>query len=474
MLNKLIQKNFLKPICILGVGVVFVAVGMSAYAGGFQLFESSVKSLGNAFSGTSAIAQDASTEFYNPAGLTRLKHPELSVDGTLVDLETQGTVTATTKTDSLGLPPPLNNTFAVQGNSNVSPGGLDFIPSFHAAYPINDRFALGFGVDVPFGLETDYSSDSVVRFLATESKLEVVSIGPSLGIQVTPKLSLGLGAGAEYMSAILDQYAPTTYIPDPPVINETEQAEFNNEGDSWAFVWDVGALYQFTPNTRLGIAYHSEAHHHLKGDASIKGTIGIFPKVNFDTSGHVKTDVTLPDSLNISLYHKINPEFAVMAGFTWTDWSVLNSVTLNYSGDLANGTNNTNPINIHSATLKLNFKDTYRVSVGGDFMPNKHWTFRTGLAWDESPVRGASSRTLRLPDANRFWIAFGASYKFDKHWVADFGYSHLFISQSEVHRLQTYNVSIVAQGPAVLTETADGDFRDSANEYGLGLNYIFA
>ncbi len=470
-MKDLIQKRFFKAIYVLGVGFIITTISVNSYAGGFQLFEASVKSLGNAFAGTSAIAQDASTEFYNPAGLTRLKHPQISFSSTVVDINTKGTLSATTQSTGSSVVPPLNGEFPVTGDGQVHPGGLDLVPSFHAAYPINDRFVLGFGVDVPYGLETDYSSNSVARFLATESKLTVVSIGPSLGVQITKQLSVGFGVGAEYMDATLNQDAPTTYFIIPPTVNVQQQASFDNEADGWAFVWDVGALYQFTPKTRLGIAYHAEAHQHLKGDASLKGGLGFPAVTHFDTKGSVSSDITLPDSLNVSLYHKINPEFAVMTGLTWTDWSELNSVTLNYSGAIANSP--TSPVILQSATINLDFRNTYRVSLGGDFMPNEHWTFRTGLAWDESPVRGSTSRTIRLPDSNRFWIAFGASYKFNKNWEADLGYSHLFITNAKVNRTQHYNIMSAGE-PTLLTERAMGDFSSSVNEFGFEVDYKFA
>ncbi len=461
MLNGLIKNRFFKPVLVLGAGVLITTMSVNSYAGGFQLFESSVKSMGNAFSGTSAVAQDASTEFYNPAGLTRLKHAQISFTGTLIDIYTKGTASATHTQTPLGFGP-----VPVTGRSDLRPGGLAVVPSFHVAVPINKRIAVGFGVNSPFGLETDYEDNTVVRFLATKSSLLVASIGPSVAFQITPKFSIGGGIGAEYADAKLDQMAPTLYTP-----GLKQEAKFSNEADGWAFVWDVGALYQFTPNTRVGVSYHSEADHHLKGNASIKGNFALTPGGKVNGKGKVRTDLTLPDSANLSVFHQIDQQFAVMAGLTWTDWSELNSVTLNYSGPISQPSQ---PISLTSVTIPLKFRDTYRVSIGGDFMPNEHWTFRTGLAWDQSPVRGTSSRTFRLPDSNRFWIAFGATYKFNKNWSADFGYTHLFINNADIRRTQNTSALINGHIPVNLTEQATGSFSSSVNQYGIEVDYKFA
>ncbi len=57
------------------VSVVFFAVFMmcgNAFSAGFALIEQSVSGLGNAYAGGAAQAEDATTIFYNPAGMTRL------------------------------------------------------------------------------------------------------------------------------------------------------------------------------------------------------------------------------------------------------------------------------------------------------------------------------------------------------------------------------------------------------------------
>lgn len=51
---------------------VLLAAG-SALASGFALKEQGISGLGNAYAGAAAIAEDASTIFYNPAGMARLR-----------------------------------------------------------------------------------------------------------------------------------------------------------------------------------------------------------------------------------------------------------------------------------------------------------------------------------------------------------------------------------------------------------------
>ena len=45
-------------------------------AAGFQLIEQSVSGMGAAYAGAAATAEDASTVYFNPAGLTHLEEPQ--------------------------------------------------------------------------------------------------------------------------------------------------------------------------------------------------------------------------------------------------------------------------------------------------------------------------------------------------------------------------------------------------------------
>ena len=50
---------------------------LAAQAAGFALIEQSGSGMGNAFAGSSAIAEDASTIYFNPAGMTYIEGTQL-------------------------------------------------------------------------------------------------------------------------------------------------------------------------------------------------------------------------------------------------------------------------------------------------------------------------------------------------------------------------------------------------------------
>ena len=61
----------------------------SSGAAAFQLLEQSASGLGNAFAGSAAVAENASTVYFNPAGMTQLAGNNLSVGFNYITLKTQ-------------------------------------------------------------------------------------------------------------------------------------------------------------------------------------------------------------------------------------------------------------------------------------------------------------------------------------------------------------------------------------------------
>src|SRR5580765_7843473 len=79
-----------------------LAAALPASASNFQLTEQSVTSLGRAHSGGAAVAEDASSIWYNPAGLSNLSGSEILGGYSLIRLT--GDFTKTSATDAIGQP----------------------------------------------------------------------------------------------------------------------------------------------------------------------------------------------------------------------------------------------------------------------------------------------------------------------------------------------------------------------------------
>ena len=77
------------------------------------------------------------------------------------------------------------------------------------------------------------------------------------------------------------------------------------------------------------------------------------------------------------------------------------------------------------------FKDAYRLALGTTYYYDDNWTFRTGIAFDDSPVP-ANNRSISIPDQDRLWLSAGTTYAFNKDASVDVGVSYMHGQHVEI------------------------------------------
>jgi long-chain fatty acid transport protein len=397
--------------------LVLVSAG-SVFAAGFALVEQSMSGLGNAYSGGAASAEDASTIFYNPAGMTLLNGRQLILGTHIimpsVKFHNEGSTHVT------GQP--------LSGGNGGDGGVTKPVPNLYYSRKVSDKFSVGMGINAPFGLATDYNKTWVGRYHAVESDVMTVNINPSLAYKINDQISVGAGLNVQYLKAILSNsvdFGTVGYLMNIPGLSPQSNDGFAEmEGDSWGIGYNFGLLYELNKNTRAGIAYRSRIKQDLEGDVDFSNVPDLL-KGTFKDGG-IKADLTTPDNLSISLYHQINPQWAVMADFTWTNWSLFKKLAVEFD----------NPGQEDDVTTEK-WQDNYRYSLGVTYTPCCNWILRAGTAYDTTAVESAKYRTPRVPDGDRIWAALGAGYRLSDMVSFDIGYAHLFVNDPEINKKAT-------------------------------------
>lgn len=378
--------------------LVVLMASTSGFAAGFALIEQSVKGLGNSFAGGAAIAEDASTIFFNPAGMARLEGFQATAGLNYIAPSAKFTPNSANTTTPLA----LGGGSGTGGNGGEG-GEPALVPNFYFTAEAGSNCNYGISFNTPFGLATKFDEDWVGRFHGIESDLMTININPSASYKLNNNFSIGLGFSAQYLDATLSQES----VLGPGVSSFTEMT-----GDSWGYGYNFGALYAFNDDTRIGASYRSSVFHSLKGDMSIRLT---------GTSVPVTAKIKLPASAQMSVFHRINNKFDVMADVMWTEWSVFEDLTVN----TPSGQNVT----------EENWKNNRRYSVGATFHPVDALALRAGVAYDETPIPD-ETRTPRIPGADRTWLSLGAGYAMDG-WNFDFAYAHLFVADGDINLVDT-------------------------------------
>lgn len=407
-----------------------------ALASAFQLWEQDAASVANYHAGYAALATDASTSFYNPAGITRIKNQQvvLGVDAVMTDLKFRGTI----NNPLLGIPAQPMQTTA-QG------GTFSLVPDLHYVAPISDRVGFGFSVDIPFGLKTNYGISTPVRYTNTQTSIRIIDYSPALGIQITDQGSVGFGFDVQRAFAEIDSVASLgSPLFDTP---------YTNRATDTAYGYHLGGLYQFTPCTRAGMSYHSQVVHHLSGSSKL---IGVLPNAIIGgpvIASRATANLTLPPYTALSIYHKPNSRVAVMGSVIYTQWTTFKNLILNNAAGFVGFAPSTSV----QLIIPENYRNTWNASIGADYYPNDQFILRGGVGYDETPLNN-TNRNLQLPDNNRYVIALGGHYQATKTIGFDLGWTHLFIAQARVNPAPSPSPSLVV--------TTDGNANGGANVIG--------
>lgn len=423
---------------ILAAGVAALCLSAAtANAAGFQLKEQSSSLQGTAFAGASAKADDLSTMFFNPAGLTRLEN------GTQVSLTASYILPSANFTQSGAATGPGGA--PITGNDGGDAGVGALVPSFYGMMDLGlgDQWRTGISVNTPFGLSTSYKDGWVGRYYALDSELMTINIAPTVAYKLNDQFSIGGNVQMQYATARL-----TNNVTSPLLPPGTPDSLAKLSGDDVAFGWGLGAMWEPTEDTRLGVNYRSRIVHKLEGDITFGGPLAGASAAT--TNAAAKAGLTTPDILSAGLVHDLNDKWSIMGEVAWTNWSLFDDLTV---------VDNAGTIR---QSVDESWEDTMFFAVGTEYKHSPEWTFRGGLAYDQSAV-DTEHRTFRIPETDRIWTSLGASYNLNPATSIDMNYTYIHAMSARL----TEDDQPLTQG------SVSGEFDANVNIATVGVNFKF-
>lgn len=385
------------------LSLALASAASHGFASGFAINEQSVSSMGTAFAGRSSSADDASTVFGNPAGISRLKREQVSGGIALIHAKTD-----------------IDHASGSASGSNEG----DMVPFIGAPMgyyvkPLDDDWSFGLGLYVPFGLVTDYERSFQGRYHGDRSEVRVITLQPTLSYRVNEQLSIGFGPTINRIDGEL-----TSAIDNP--IPTAADGKVKIKGNDTALGYNLGVLFEITPQTRFGLTYHSKVDYRLKGDTIVSGPGFVISSSagTYDAS----LELTTPESVDFSVTHELNADWTLYAGSTWTRWSRLQEIRADNKGvgGLLAG-------NLSSISEPQNWHDTWAHAVGAAYKLNPQWTLRAGLAVDQSPTNN-TDRSPRIPTGDRKIVSLGTAWSPNDDVTIDLAYSYLMEDDAHIER----------------------------------------
>lgn len=470
-------------------------------AAAFQLPVTNAAGFGRAFAGGPLWQNDPSAAYNNPAAMAWFTGPVAQGSWIGIDIHAQfhGTNTGS-DIQPPGTPPCLGAPCPAASNPNGGDGLISDGSAFYVR-PISDRFAIGFGMEVPYALRTKYSGDWTGRDFGIMTSLKSAGVSFAASFKLSDSFAMGAGIIAQRTRAQLNNglnLGATQVIESGGGVDNVPGTigQINVRVHDWSLGYFLGAEWKPTGQDSLGVSYHSRVGNRLKGhydmyfpnDGKIvttypfgpgfpvpqtingRATVLSIPQNNalfgpggplhefnpdymnlppLNPDGGPATAVLdLPGFVTIDYLHQFSDRFSLGSSAQWTHWSKFRALTLVSD-------------RIQMLSLPMNYRNAWTLSLGGDYRLSDQWTLRGGVAWDQTPTTTAT-RDPRVPDNNRRILSVGMGYRPTQRLTFDVAYSHQFLTDAAIH-----NTAPVPLGG----DRLDGQFDDSGDIVALTATY---
>jgi long-chain fatty acid transport protein len=380
----------------------------SAWAGGLYLYEVGSADTGLASAGYASRAQDASTLFTNPAGMTRLETSEMDIGAQVMYLRTK--FSPNENTNSVARNVPNGSTLPGDTAANGNPSG--FIPAGGLFYvnKISDKFAAGFGVFGFFGLAAEYEDNWVGRYYATKVQLQGLTLMPSVAYKANDKISFGAGLNAMYGTLDTKMAVNNRAVGNLTATDGSMEIKDNE----WGYGGKFGVLYEISKGTRVGLTYLTKTKLDFSATPSLNNVrTGLATILSSLT---INLTVRSPQQFILSGYHELSDKLAIMGDWGWENWQDFGNIDTGVYDQSGGGV---------STTINAHYKNTWHVALGAQYKLSDPWKISFGGAYDSTMVDGAN-RTPTLPVGAMWRFAGGAQYALSQTMTLNGGYEYIW------------------------------------------------
>ena len=434
----------------------------------------------------SAYCDNVFAAYYNPAGLSLIEKPTLSVgvmayDAVIkvYDWEVRGVDQAS--------------------NPNVNSGPMDFesdkmfiaSPSMGFAMPITNKITLGVAAYTPYGMSVTWDKDpldSPGSAYAWESTYGRMAVTPTLAYKVSDKFSVGVGVslgrsisdagktvayGEKTKQALADKAKATGDAGDIAKAGAAvllDGAHMKLEAtDDFNYSFNVGVMYRPIEQFSFGLTYRGRTETDFEGDTIITGANLVNPKtgqfikkINID--GSVSMEYDHPEQVQAGVRWFASDKLSVEADVTWTRWSIneeqYEMITLDLPGEAGKP---------QKMGHDRDWDDTTAYRFGVSYQATDAFVFRAGYAYDPSPVP-EETFDMGWPDTDRNLYSLGMGWKINERWMVDAVLQHI-ISTSK--RLTDESHNMDDNYSAVYGEKASVSMKDEGILWGAGLTVTY-
>jgi len=364
----------------------------AAYSAAFELYELGTPIIGTAGVGQAAVADDASTTYFNPAGMAKLNHSQFLLGSQMVLPYTI-------------FSPNRQNTLSGDNGGNAAA----LIPGIGMYYVYRCSPKLRFGVSLtsPYGGVLNYNQGWVGRYIVQDMQFYTLNLNPTVAYKFNDWVAIGGGVAIEYANL-----HETVAIPILGAID----GQGNIKVDNTAAGFNLGILLSPNDSTKLGLAYRSKISHDLHGNTTFL-RIGATPSTS--------TRMVMPQNVMLSLVQDLTCQFTLLGELGWANWASMRDTVVNIAG--------------FSATTPRDWNNTYRVGLGGHYKLNSAWLLKAGVSYDSSPT-DSQHRQPDLPMDRQVRVGAGVAYSPIKPVKLGFSYEYINFGDANIYNASSTGI----------------------------------
>lgn len=365
------------------VSLILMGTASLAHAGGLYLYEIGSEDLGLAGAGTAARAQDASTVFSNPAGMTRLDGKQLTLGAQVLYGD---------------LPYELDHRY-LEGPGNVV-GWLPAASSFYS-HSISDDFKVGLALYGNFGLSLGFDDNWAGRNLVTETTMMGLTLQPTLAYRINKMWSVGAGLGIN-----LGVFSMTR---DKLLTGE----EVTPDDTDWAPNTKLGVMFEPCQFARLGLTYTSKVDYEFDVDAS-----GNLPVSGMPWTLPIDASVDAPQQAMFSTVLVLNAKWSLLGNIGWQDWSSFSDLSVN--------------VGPATRSSSLELQDTWHGALGTQYQMTATTRLNFGVAYDTSMYENQDNTSLTMPAGAAWRFGIGAQQQLNEKSSVGVAFEYLMSEDTTV------------------------------------------
>jgi long-chain fatty acid transport protein len=401
----------------------------TAAAQGYGVYEHGTCAMGRAGTGVASPCPDGSTIFFNPAGLALMTQQMISAGGTLI-IPSGGF-----ENENTGVKTDLND--------RIYP-----VPHLYYQRRINDRLAAGFGMFVPYGLETDWPEDFEGRFLGFKSVVQGIYFQPTLAAKLTDRISVGAGLDIVPLHVELHQHADLSTVALPPpappgatfanlgIPPETDFASAKVTGNGWNIGANFGIMWQATDRLSFGARYMTRQKIEIDDGTvsfnqlptgitlALGNPFGVPAGTPLDAilaprflddsllgtqSG--STRLTMPDQFTVGTAFQVTSKIKVLFDYQRVNWKVFDELVLQFE-------------RAGTRTIVESYRASNGFRLGGEYAWSPTTTIRGGVL-THSAAAPDQTVTPNLPEGKRSEITLGFGTRLTNALRVDLAYQYI-------------------------------------------------